>query len=189
MKGAAFVLPIREQFFTDMLTKYDDFNTRCDDAAASVVAWEVYDPTKVVASDEGCFANRGYHLNSLIMPLWTKAENDQQCRQWAREMSLMFKHELEAHGQTTSKGVEGGASVRGHKGAVLLYGNYDVRLQLCSGHRDDGADVLQQYDEKSKDIFGENYARLQTLKAKYDPTNMFNKLFPITPETSTNELL
>lgn len=132
MKGAAFVMPIREQFVASMLEKYDEFNKQCDDAAASLVAWELYDPSKVVEGDEGSFANRGYHLNSLIMPMWTKAENDGQCRQWAREMSLMFKHELEAHDQRTSEGVEGGASVRGHKGAVLLYGNYDVSVCLCT---------------------------------------------------------
>lgn len=39
----------------------------------------------------------------------------------------------------------------------------------------------QQYDELSKDIFGDNYERLQALKARYDPTNMFDKLFAITP--------
>jgi len=188
MKGAAFVLPIREEFVTEMLGKYNDFNEQCDDAAASLVAWELYgtcisscerqcadcrllprsyDPSKVAKSDIGCFANRGYHLNSLIMPMWSKPENDQQCRQWAREMSLMFKHELEAHGQRTSNGIEGGASVRGHKGGVGIYGNYD------------------QYDEISRDIFGSNYPQLQKLKAKYDPTNVFNKLFPITPEAKS----
>lgn len=29
--------------------------------------------------------------------------------------------------------------------------------------------------------FGENYARLQQVKAKYDPNQVFNKWFPITP--------
>ena len=42
-------------------------------------------------------------------------------------------------------------------------------------------DSCLEYDEKSRDIFGANYPRLQTLKAKYDPTNVFNKLFAITP--------
>jgi len=46
----------------------------------------------------------------------------------------------------------------------MLYGNYD------------------QYDEKSRDIFGDNYPRLQKLKAKYDPNNVFNKLFAIAPQ-------
>ena len=38
----------------------------------------------------------------------------------------MFKQEIQAHGAKASGGVEGGASVRGRKGAVMLYGNYDV---------------------------------------------------------------
>ena len=44
----------------------------------------------------------------------------------------------------------------------------------------------QQYDEKSHDIFGEHYSRLQKLKTQYDPSNVFNKLFPITPEAVGN---
>ena len=47
---------------------------------------------------------------------------------------------------------------------------------------------LQQYDEISKDIFGFNYGRLQKLKAQYDPSNMFNKLFAISPEGTTAQL-
>jgi FAD/FMN-containing dehydrogenase len=43
---------------------------------------------------------------------------------------------------------------------------------------------FQQYDEISKDIFGDNYAELQKLKAKYDPNNVFNKLFAIKPENT-----
>ncbi|KAI7372242.1 hypothetical protein KC336_g20700 [Hortaea werneckii] len=167
MKGAAYVMPIREEFFMDMFEKYEQFNAECDDAGASVVAWELYDPCKVVEYDTGCFANRGLHLNGLIMPMWSKADNDQLCRQWARDMSNRFKREIEVHGLPPSKGIEGGASVRGNKGAVLLYGNYD------------------QYDEISKDIFGQHYERLQEIKAKYDPSNMFNKLFPITPAAAT----
>ena len=60
------------------------------------------------------------------MPMWTKAENDQRCRQFARDVSSMFKKEIEAHGNLASNGLEGGAGVRGKKGAVMLYGNYDV---------------------------------------------------------------
>lgn len=42
-------------------------------------------------------------------------------------------------------------------------------------------DLMQQYDERSRDIFGEHYDRLAKIKAEYDPKNMFNKLFAITP--------
>jgi FAD/FMN-containing dehydrogenase len=44
---------------------------------------------------------------------------------------------------------------------------------------------MAEYDEKSKDVFGRNYERLQELKAKYDPQNMFNKLFAVTPKAVT----
>jgi len=128
MKGAAFVLPLREEFVHSVLATYEEFTASCDDAKDSLVAWELYDPCVVSKHENGSFANRGLHLNSLIMPTWSKQENDQLCRQWARDVSNMFKKEIEAHGETASDGIEGGASIRGHKGAVLLYGNYDVSL-------------------------------------------------------------
>jgi FAD/FMN-containing dehydrogenase len=48
------------------------------------------------------------------------------------------------------------------------------------------ANLKQQYDEKPKDIFGEHYDKLSQVKAKYDPNNVFNKLFAITPAVSAN---
>jgi hypothetical protein len=129
MKGAACVMPLREEFVNKILSTYESFTTECSDAKETLVAWELYDPCVVAKKDNGCFANRGYHLNSLIMPTWSKEENDGFCRQWARDVSNMFKEEIEAHGETVSEGIEGGASVRGKKGAVLLYGNYDVSIE------------------------------------------------------------
>lgn len=35
--------------------------------------------------------------------------------------------------------------------------------------------------DKASQAFGENYARLQVIKKRYDPENVFNKWFPITP--------
>ena len=126
MKGAAFMHPIREQFVGDIKETFEKFIDSCDDAAGTVVAWELFDPCKVAELEEGSFANRGYHFNSLVMPMWTKTENDQRCRQFARDVSNMFKKEIEEHGNRPSQGIEGGAGVRGKKGAVMLYGNYDV---------------------------------------------------------------
>lgn len=126
LKGAAFVMPLREDFVHQILASYEAYTAECEDAKESLVAWELYDPCLVAKLENGCFANRGHHFNSLVMPMWSKAENDQFCRQWARDVSNMFKKEIEAHGETASAGIEGGASVRGKKGAVLLYGNYDV---------------------------------------------------------------
>jgi hypothetical protein len=130
MKGAAFLLPLREDFVHDILATYETFTASCEDAKDSLVAWELYDPCVVAKHDNGSFANRGLHLNSLIMPTWSKKENDQLCRQWARDVSNIFKKEIEVHGEIASEGIEGGASVRGKKGAVLLYGNYDVSVSV-----------------------------------------------------------
>ena len=42
---------------------------------------------------------------------------------------------------------------------------------------EDGAGVKS----KAEALFRENYPRLQELKKKYDPENIFNKWFAITP--------
>jgi FAD/FMN-containing dehydrogenase len=35
--------------------------------------------------------------------------------------------------------------------------------------------------DKAQLVFGTNYPRLQQIKKRYDPDNVFNKWFPITP--------
>ena len=69
-----------------------------DDVAVSMLLWELFDPLQVTERSAGCFANRGMHGNGMICPIWSKPENDQQCRQWARVMNEHFKKELEVHG-------------------------------------------------------------------------------------------
>ncbi|KAF1344214.1 FAD binding domain-containing protein [Delphinella strobiligena] len=163
MKGAAYVMPIQASFVQEVLQKYTDFTARNEDAKETLLMWELFDSVEVEKRDAGSFANRGHQLNALVAPMWRDPANDTSFRQWAREMSGMFKIELESQGEKTGQGVDGGVGIRGDKGAVLLYGNYD------------------QYDERSKDIFGSNYDPLQSLKAEFDPGNVFNKLFPVTP--------
>lgn len=125
MKGAAFSMPIRAGFVQSVLDEYVKFTSSNDDVDISLVLWEMYDPARVVSLDTGSFANRGWHLNGMICPIWTKEENDPACRQWARLLNDMFKKELEDQANVaTGKSVEGVAP-RGKKGAVQLYGNYD----------------------------------------------------------------
>jgi FAD/FMN-containing dehydrogenase len=187
MKGAAFTTPIRGGFVQEVLDEYVKFTDGNEDTGNSLVLWELNDPAQIVAAGQvGCFANRGWHLNGMICPLWTKEENDSDCRQWARLINEMFKKELETEGkEVAGKGVDGGVGIRGNKGAVLLYGNYDRKSRknpVLSSHFLAHSEPKKEYDERSRDIFGENYPRLQTLKVRYDPTNMFDKLFAITPQ-------
>lgn len=130
MKGAAFTMPLRKEFVEEVLANFIQFTEGNEDAKGSIIFYEMYDTKKIVESDFGSFASRGSHLNGMIMPLWTKSENDQAFRKWARDINEKFKGELQRSGLETGKGVEGGVGIRGDKGAVLLYGNYDRKSTI-----------------------------------------------------------
>lgn len=88
----------------------------------------------------------------------------------------MFKKETEAQSETASKAVEGGASVRGGKGAVLLYGNYDVCRRF----------PLRRMIKLMLTVCSNTMGSLRTSLARiYDPKNMFNKMFAIQPAAWT----
>ncbi|ERF76220.1 hypothetical protein EPUS_04297 [Endocarpon pusillum Z07020] len=154
MKGASFTLPLRFDFVKSTMDAYAQFTSEVPHSQESLLLYEIFEPGKIceVANHEMSFANRGRRMNAMVGPMWTSPEHDARSRAWAREVADMFKAEL-----SRSKGSDG-------KGEGLgVYGNYD------------------QYDEKSRDVFGGNYARLQELKARYDAGNMFNKLFSVAP--------
>jgi hypothetical protein len=83
MKGGSFQLPIRPEFANGVLESFDSFIAKTPDAMGSMMLWEMYDPTQMVTqSTGGSFANRGFHLNSMIAPFWSEVANDTVCRQW-----------------------------------------------------------------------------------------------------------
>lgn len=158
LKGVAYNLPIRPDFAQQVFEKYAQFTEAVPDAAPSMLLFELFDPTRVchlATNKDMAFANRGMHLNGLVCPLWNDAANDDACRQFARDLEAMFGEELERAKKAGETDAE--------KDAVMRYGNYE------------------HYDQKGKDIFGINHDRLATLKKKYDPTNIFDKLFPVMP--------
>lgn len=166
MKGSAFKMPLKTEFVMDVLNVYTNFfSGDTEERGISLCMFEMYDSYATNQSAKGSFSNRGSHLNALICPIWKNEAKDAECRRWARDLNERFKKELQSSATETSEGgAAGGVAPRSKKGGVMLYGNYD------------------QYDEKSIDLFGDNYPRLQKLKAQYDPSMVFNKLFPIQPE-------
>ncbi|KAI9454519.1 hypothetical protein F5148DRAFT_1229171 [Russula earlei] len=88
---------------------------------------------------------------------------------WAPETAKHAAREL------ASIAAEAEARVSG--GNVRTYGNISSETEAKTTV--DGVQVLD--DSNSRVLFGPNYSRLQRLKAKYDPDNVFSKWFAITP--------
>jgi hypothetical protein len=64
--------------------------------------------------------------------LWWDEKNDPKCRQWSRDVALLFKKELQRSGAETSENKEGWIGKRGSHGATMVYGNYDRKYLLQS---------------------------------------------------------
>jgi hypothetical protein len=127
IKGAGFELPIRSDFVLSILDSYAKFTDETPDARESQIMWELYDPSKIVekSNSDMAFANRGMHFNAAIAPLWRDEKNDAACRQWSRDVALLFKEELQRGGAETGESNDGWIGKRGSHGATMVYGNYD----------------------------------------------------------------
>ena len=130
MKGVAFALPLREEFVGNVIATYNEFITTNRDAADTLIAWEFFDATEVLSRCTGSFANRGYHLNGFIAPVWSSRANDHSCRQWAGNVANMFKDEMQKRRAKPGKGEF--IAKKDRDGEVVAYGNYDVSLSKYS---------------------------------------------------------
>ncbi|KAF8804701.1 FAD-binding domain-containing protein [Phlegmacium glaucopus] len=119
-----------------------------------------YTPFKKIQSipNGTCAFRRPTFAHGIALMTWRNitAENLTLARTIARELA-----DIVATGQQEQLGhVEQG------------YGNYDQDVE-----EEDGVIVKN----KAEALFLDNYPRLQELKKKYDPENIFNKWFAITP--------
>ncbi|KAL4863969.1 hypothetical protein BDV12DRAFT_206079 [Aspergillus spectabilis] len=155
-KGVFFNPPLSPEFAGQMLA---DFSAKLEaepDLGTSALLFEFYDMSKIVSvpRDATAFASRGTTQNGVINLRWTDSSKDLEHRAWAREMQERWKVNLEGEGKTQD-------------GGVPQYINYAEPGDAVVGN-----------------IYGENLPRLKELKAKYDPTNVFRKMHPITLDST-----
>ncbi|KAJ5807948.1 FAD linked oxidase N-terminal [Penicillium riverlandense] len=152
-KGIFYQPPLDPKFAR---TIFNDFMAKINaepDLMPSAIILEFTDMRKIceVPLTETALASRNFTQNGIIFLRWTDASKDLEHRAWAREVQAKWKAELD------TRTVDQGAGDN-----VPQYINY-----------------AEPGDSVVSNIYGVNLARLQGLKAKYDPKNIFNKMHPI----------
>ncbi|KAJ6005216.1 hypothetical protein N7451_003160 [Penicillium sp. IBT 35674x] len=140
-------------------TVFQDFMAKVQsdsDLKKSAIILEFMDMRKIceTPSSATALASRNTTQNGIICLRWTDEKKDKEHRAWARQIQAKWKTELDA-------------KTKGRRAEVPQYINY-----------------AEPGDSAVSNIYGENLERLQTVKATYDPTNVFHKMHPI-PTAST----
>lgn len=135
------------------------------------------DNVNAVPGDAMAFANRSDYHNGIAVTRCTDPTKDEEHRVFERHIQGLFREEFEKCEDENAK-----------KAGVRMYGNYIERqclflIMLIFLYADDATAIA--CDATPAEVFGPNYPRLQKLKAKYDPNNVFNKLHAITPSLET----
>ncbi|KAF9457383.1 hypothetical protein BDZ94DRAFT_1202781 [Collybia nuda] len=120
---------------------------------------EYFPHTKITSVDKSLTAFRRDPTNNVVVEfMWheDKEEKTEQVREWAHEVARII--------------IDGQNGLTGTLG--LGYANNDP--SAVSGEREADPD-------KARIVFAGNYPKLQRVKKTYDPDNIFNKWFPITP--------
>lgn len=132
MKGVSFTAPLRPEFVAKQFEAYAAFSEpgrpdKIEAADMGMLMFEFICPTKAAERNNAAtsFANRGAHMNALVMPMWQHAADDSVCRQWARDRAVDFEEEL-------VRSV--GGRKKGTNEAVMFYGNYDRELSTAPSH-------------------------------------------------------
>jgi FAD/FMN-containing dehydrogenase len=99
--------------------------------------------------------HRSANSNILSMSRWTE-DSETDRAEIAEKIASDVMKILQGHEEMTQQESMG-------------YANYDPVVRTING------------DSQAKVLFGANYAKLQMLKAVYDPEMTFNKFLPITP--------
>ncbi|KAL3485380.1 hypothetical protein BJX62DRAFT_39191 [Aspergillus germanicus] len=151
-KGIFFNPPLSPSFAKTVLGEFTEKVQSDPDLGASAILFEFYDMEKTneVPRSATAFASRGTTQNGIITLRWSDASKDQEHRAWARGVQERYKERLDEEEKAAGAG------------GVPQYINY-----------------AEPGDSVVGNIYGENFDRLKELKRKYDPTNVFRKMHPI----------
>ncbi|KAJ5964976.1 FAD-binding type 2 [Penicillium vulpinum] len=160
-KGIFYEPPLDPHFARVM---FNDFMAKIQgepDLKTSAIILEFTDMRKIceVPLSATAMASRNPTQNGIIYLRWTDESKDLEHRAWAREVQSKWKVELDA--RTKDQGVDL---------SVPQYINY-----------------AEPGDSVVSNIFGGNLERLQEVKAKYDPKNVFHKMQPIPTGASVSK--
>jgi hypothetical protein len=139
-----------------------------NDEFSATLVFEYFPLTKIqsVPNDATAFP-RAVAPNVLANVAWKHdtPDNLKQGRDAVNELTGIL-----AKGQAELPGID-----------YTAYGNYSRRFTI--DHIGEGQHITADHKAKdpAKDLFGENYPKLQQIKKKYDPEVIFNKWFAITP--------
>ncbi|EPS35026.1 hypothetical protein PDE_09991 [Penicillium oxalicum 114-2] len=152
-KGVFYEPPLDPRFIRNV---FDEYVTKVEsdkDLMPSAIILEFIDMRKICETPltESAFASRNVTQNGILVMRWTDASKDLEHRSWAREVQKKWKAELEAKKRESLTDND-----------VPQYINY-----------------AEPGDSIVNNIYGGNLARLQQIKARYDPQNIFHKMHPI----------
>ena len=95
--GGSVIAPLEERFLGELFMQLEDLVAKCRDAERSIVGFEFHNPYAAmrVGNKGTAFADRGNHGNVLVVPTWSKEENDGVCVEWCRKLGRTVDEEFE----------------------------------------------------------------------------------------------
>ena len=153
--GAA-VVDINAQMFKDILAVQAEFRSKAPQAG-HFVGFELQPTKRVreVSNSQMAFSSRGPQNNVIIMASWSN-----------EDMNKVDIAEVRKSVTGTKKAIQGDQIKM-----EVAYGNFGMLLIGLVNHGrepDDSEGESVLGDEKVRKLFGANYRKLQTIKAKYE---------------------
>lgn len=161
-KGVFYQPPLDTDFARAIYNELACKIARDSDLDESAVILEFHDMRKVceVPQTATAFASRNAIRNGILYLRWKNARKDAEHKAWGDELQARWTAQL--HKQN------------GEKEKVDEKMDEDNEVPQYLNYAEPGNSAVPN-------IYGVNLRKLQGLKAKYDPTNVFNKMQPIEP--------